>query len=1289
MMKQQFAVLALALGLVIGAAAPAHAQGGGSTSSITGTVVDSSGGAIPGASVLVHNEAGLSITAVTNAQGVFSLPSLNPGPYTVTVTLSGFKTAVVPDVRLLPNQPFEVKVVLEIGQLEETITVSSSAELINTQTATVSSTLNADQLNRMPSATRNALNAIVFLPGVNTPTTNRNSTINGLPESFLYITLDGVTNQDNFNKTTDGFFASIYPRQDAVEAVTVTTAASGANQGGSGAVSINFVTRSGTNQYTGSAYEYYRHPSMNTNYWFNENNGLPKNQIRLHQFGGRLGGPIVIPGVVDGRNKAFFFAHFEELRFPNSFTRTRTAFADDVPDGWFSYAASGETRRVNVLQLAAANGQISAVDPVVMRTLNNIRSATQSSGVLNATNNPLTRQYVWQSPGSLTEHQPTVRLDVNLTDNHRLSGSGQALWAARDPDYLNSADARFPGAPNYRVFRSTRPLYSMSLRSTLGTGMVNELRVGLTARGTGGSRFGQPSDPSIGGAFADMDNYALDLSTLATEWFTTTTPSWRAAPATSIDETLTWQTGTHSLSFGGSFIRSSSWENNQQVVPTVSLRFDSANDPADFMFSSANFPGASTTQRNNARSVYAMLTGRVSSISGRAALDPNTGLYVEQGPRRREGYIQVFSAFVQDSWRATPTLTINYGLRWDLQTPFVPVNDSLTTVTMESVCGMSGLGDGSTYNKCNFFSPGTDTGVVPEFVQYSSGVKGYDTDWNNIGPSVGVAWRPNVETGWLRTLLGDPEQATLRAGYSESYERQGLGSISGVFLTNPGSTITLTRSDNIGNLVLPGESWPILFSQRDRIYVQPFDPNPSYPIAVRSGRADDLSRFAPDIEIGSARTWSLGFQRALGRNTAAEIRYVGTRGVNQWSTLNYNAIDIEGNGFYEEFLLAVQNLQANNAAGGSRAGSFAYFGAGTGTNPLPTYLAYLNARTTADNPASYTGSNWRSTALTGDMVFVRPRPFNSASDLDGNSGRRNNALNAGLPANFFVVNPAIDDVDVRDSGAFSDYHALQIEVRRRMSRGFQASGSYQYAREGGSAFLGFRYGRVMNPSANVRHAFKGQWDWILPVGRGERFGSNLPGWLDGIIGGWSFMGTGRVQARALNFGNVRLVGMDAGELQSEYFYRITDDPLNPGRQIVKILPDDIILNTRRAYNTSASSPTGYSALGVPEGRYIAPADSADCIQLKQGDCAPRTLLIRAPYFVRFDVGWTKRIPIRGRTNIEVRFDLLNVLDNINFNPVANPGDDDDIFQVGSAYTDSSNTYDPGGRLGQIMIRFNW
>ena len=110
----------------------------------------------------------------------------------------------------------------------------------------------------MPTPTRNALNAVTFLPGVNTAASTATSTINGLPESFINITLDGVSNNDNFNKSTDGFFASVTPRQDAVEAVTVTTAVGGADAAAAARSSINFATRSGTNRFSGSAYEYFR-----------------------------------------------------------------------------------------------------------------------------------------------------------------------------------------------------------------------------------------------------------------------------------------------------------------------------------------------------------------------------------------------------------------------------------------------------------------------------------------------------------------------------------------------------------------------------------------------------------------------------------------------------------------------------------------------------------------------------------------------------------------------------------------------------------------------------------------------------------------------------------------------------------------------------------------------------------------------------------------------------------------------------------------------------------------------
>ena len=143
---------------------------------------------------------------------------------------------------------------LDVGELEETITVSgASAELINTLTPAVTATLNVDQIALIPTPTRNALNAVTFMVGINTPGGMRGSTINGLPESYINLTLDGISNNDTFNKNGDGFFSPVRPRQDAVEAVTVTTAVGSAEVGGHGGATINFVTRSGTNRFTGSA----------------------------------------------------------------------------------------------------------------------------------------------------------------------------------------------------------------------------------------------------------------------------------------------------------------------------------------------------------------------------------------------------------------------------------------------------------------------------------------------------------------------------------------------------------------------------------------------------------------------------------------------------------------------------------------------------------------------------------------------------------------------------------------------------------------------------------------------------------------------------------------------------------------------------------------------------------------------------------------------------------------------------------------------------------------------------
>jgi hypothetical protein len=1284
---------------------------GGATSSISGVVSDSSGAVLPGVTVIVtSNATGTKFEAATSRTGAYTVPALPAGAYTVTFTIAGFKTRAFSDVRVQLAIPTTLNASLDIGEMSETITVSGAgAELINTITPAVTATLNVDQVAVIPTPTRNALNAVTFLVGVNTSGGMRGSTVNGLPESFLNLTLDGVSNNDTFNKNTDGFFSPVRPRQDAVEAVTVTTAAGGAEVGGHGGVTINFVTRSGTNRFTGSAYEYFRDKSLNSNYWFNERNGQPKSDVRLNQFGARQGGPIV-------RNKAFFFVHYEEVRNPNDASRTRTTLHPRALDGWFRYnvtvGGQQSVREVNVLDLARANGQIATTDPIVMRTLQAINDSPRLGGSLTPASDPSLMSYFFLNPGDQGERQPAIRIDYNLTDRHRLTGTYNHFFETRAQDHINGDDKRFPGSPNYRQVRTTRPTRSIALRSTLSNNLVSELRGGITR----GERlfFGRPErNAPAASTFNDTNGFAIDLdggNIGLTNWHITNTVSSRSGYQYTLDEKVSWLKGAHSVSIGGSAFLGRAWDDSQQLVPGIDLRFDSTNDPAAGLFNNTNFPGASGAQLADARDLYALLTGRVGAVTGLAALDPETNKYTAFGRRRRTGKLDVYSAYLQDSWRATSTVMLSAGLRWDVQMPFVPSNDTMTTASLADVCGMSGLGPGGLYGACNFYAPGSRDGKVPEFAQFTSGTRGYNTDWNNLAPNIGVAWRPNVTGGWLRTLLGDPEHATLRGGYSVAYERQGIGGFTGIYGPNPGSTLSLTRDVNTG-LVGPGGRWPVLLRETSRLYQAPFPETPTYPISIRPNRADDISAFHPDIEVASARSWTVGVQRALTKDMALEARYVGTRGVNQWSTLNYNERNVIENGFLDEFKLAMKNLQANNIAGGSRSGSFAYFGSGTGTNPLPIYLAYLNGRRDADNPAAYTGgaATWTNPTLAGRLVHTNPNPNfvsattvtataptirnnNAAGDLDNNLTFRNNALAAGLPANFFVVNPNAGVVNVRDSGDFSTYHALQLDLRRRLSRGLAFNGSYQYALEESSEFLGFHFGRASNPSnASIRHALKTQWDWTIPVGRDERFGRSLNPVLGALLGGWQFNGAGRFQARTTNFGNVRLVGMSKDEAQKLYRFEVRPDP-QTGLPTVFAFPDDVILNTRRAFSVSVTNPSGYSDLGVPVGRYFAPANSADCIQLKAGDCAPRALVLIGPWFTRFDIGLTKKVSIGRNKSVEVRADVLNVFNNVNFivtDPSRTPGASAGIFQTDSAYRDLDNTYDPGGRLGQIALRLNW
>src|SRR4029079_17152971 len=204
------------------------------------------------------------------------------------------------------------------------------------------------------------------------------------------------------------------------------------------------------------------------------------------------------------------FVNYEELRLPNNFSRTRTVLHPRAQEGWFRYNVTvngvQQIREINVLTLAAANGQVSSLDPLIGRVLGAMNSSMTTTGTLNLSSDPLTNDYVWQSPGRQTEKQPVVRLDYNLSDRHRLSGTYNQIWVVRDPDQLNSTDPRFPTSPNYGKYTSTRPTREVAVRSTLTNNLVSELRGGWTRGGV--SYFGDESSNGIP-TFSDTSGYAL------------------------------------------------------------------------------------------------------------------------------------------------------------------------------------------------------------------------------------------------------------------------------------------------------------------------------------------------------------------------------------------------------------------------------------------------------------------------------------------------------------------------------------------------------------------------------------------------------------------------------------------------------------------------------------------------------------------------------------------------------------------------------------------------------------
>jgi hypothetical protein len=475
------------------------------TGRLEGTVSDPQGGAVPAAQVTVVNtQTGQTFNLVTDEKGYWALPSLSTATYKVTVTAPGFKTATLDNVTVDAGVPATVNTTLDVGAVTETVEVAAGAEILQTATATVTSTLVGRQLHELPFTSRNLTELIVTQPGSATPGVPRSTSVYGLPQSALNVTMDGINIQDNSNRSSDGFFNAIFPRADAIEEMTITSAAAGAESNAEGAVQMKLVTRSGTNSWHGGLFEQHRNQFFNSNYYFNNLTNQPRDHIVMNQFGGTIGGPIK-------KNKLFFFANPEIFQLPQTYTEpVGQVLTPEAAQGIFRWGDNkGNFQSRNLLQLAAAAGFPSTIDPTLGRTLGQIAQLTNGQAGLQSrisTNSDYNRNNLnFQSKGGNYRRFYTTKFDWNATEKHHVEFVYTYQTNVRRPDGVNigTASPVFPGTQN--VLNGTEPgnqggiAFSAvaALRSTLTPHLTSELRFGLTGgtvifnNGINPSDFGQ------------------------------------------------------------------------------------------------------------------------------------------------------------------------------------------------------------------------------------------------------------------------------------------------------------------------------------------------------------------------------------------------------------------------------------------------------------------------------------------------------------------------------------------------------------------------------------------------------------------------------------------------------------------------------------------------------------------------------------------------------------------------------------------------------------------------------
>ncbi len=771
------------------------------TTSLHGSVLDKSHESVGGAKVTLRNPAqGFERTAMTPPSGDFEFLALPPGTYMLSVEKDGFQKYEQPSLQLLVNVPTTVNVVLLVGTLSTQVEVSAQTETINTSDASLGAAFNENQVKQLPLESRNVPDLLSLQAGVvytgSRPDIDKNKdtrsgSVNGSHSDQSNVTVDGIPAN---GKGSYAFTAVLPVTLDSVQEFRVTTSNWGADEGVSSGAQVALVTKSGTNNLHGSAYEYNRNSYFSANDYFIKkaqlDSGAPNKPTQLNRniFGGSLGGPIK-------KDRLFLFMNFEGYRDVEAISAVRTVPTASLRDGVVRYvcqrksdgsldttACPGNTvsgltpnssytadpgyyalspqSLTQIDTLSPANPATPGPNPTVLAYMKATYGAflpnDQTTGdLLN------TAGYRFRAPTNTKKNWYIAKMDYNITSDakHRISVS--AALANE-----NSAMAPFlPGSAPERDIINYNKGIIVGYSSVISSALINNFRYGFIRESVG--NIGDSNKPwNYLSAFDQGITYSSSFQ----------------RPTNNFTDDLSWIHGRHTFQFGFQFaflrnpntnsnsIYSSGYANQNWFLDSgLSTSQQSPLNPANH---GGLFPSVDTSFQGNYDTSVTSLLGMITLGNAVYNYGRDGKPIAVNTPVKRRFAEDSYEMYFQDVWKATPDLTITAGLRYSLFSPPWETNGLQVTPTTSL--------NGWFQSRAAGMQQGIPTNVLPlityDFSGPANGKAGfYGWDLKNFGPHLALAWSPGNSSGLLGALFGGKGKSSIRAGFGIVYDRVGEG----------------------------------------------------------------------------------------------------------------------------------------------------------------------------------------------------------------------------------------------------------------------------------------------------------------------------------------------------------------------------------------------------------------------------------------------------------------------------------------------------------------------------------